>query len=171
MAGNNALRRDTAPNVFEAFRHVVHSFGVERMANAIGQKPGTLYNKADGGDDTHHQPTLRDVLLVSRVSGSMEVLDALDETFGRAAYDVAQHQSTSDAALLDLMAAMGAESGAFHQAIADGLRERRFSARAMRDIRGGAFDLIGAVMVLVNRLEGLVDQEAEGLQMPHGRAY
>jgi NTP pyrophosphatase (non-canonical NTP hydrolase) len=158
MRGNRALRRDTAPNVFEAFRQVVYAYGVEAMASAIGQRPGTLYNKADAGDDTHNQPTLRDVLLVTRISGDMAVLDALDETFGRAAYDAAQHANTSDEALLELMANLGAESGEFHRAIAEGLRARSFSPEAMRHIRGEAFDLISAVMVLVHRIEGLVDE-------------
>lgn len=158
MRANHALRRNTAPNVFEAFRAVVYRYGVEQMAAAIGQRPGTLYNKADAGDDTHNQPTLRDVLLVTRTSGDMAVLDALDETFGRAAYDVAQHAHTSDEALLELMANLGAESGQFHSAIAAGLRQRTFSAEAMATIRGEAFDLISAVMVLVHRLEGLVDE-------------
>lgn len=158
MRANHALRRNTAPNVFEAFRAVVYRYGVEQMAAAIGQRPGTLYNKADAGDDTHNQPTLRDVLLVTRTSGDMAVLDALNETFGRAAYDVAQHANTSDEALLDLMADLGAESGDFHRAIAQGLRARRFSPETMRTIRGEAFDLISAVMVLVHRLEGLVDE-------------
>lgn len=159
MKHNHALRRDTAPNVFEAFRRLVYSHGVEQLAAIIGQRPGTLYNKADAGDDTHNQPTLRDVLLVTQATGDMQVLDALDETFGRAAYNAAQHSTTSDDALLELMANLGAESGDFHRAISDGLRSRRFTPELMRQVRAEAFDLVAAVMVLVHRLEGLVDED------------
>jgi hypothetical protein len=163
MSANHALRRATAPNVFEAFRRVVYSYGVERLAAVTGQRPGTLYNKADADDHTHNQPTLRDVLQVTQATGDMAILDALDETFGRAAYNTAQHENTSDEALLELMANLGSESGQFHSAIAHGLRSRRFSAEHMREIRGEGFDLISAVMVLMHRLEGLVDdEEGEG---------
>lgn len=161
MTANRALRRATAPNVFEAFRQLVYAYGPDKLAPLMGLRIGTLYNKADADDDSHNQPTLRDVLLATQITGDMRVLDALNETFGRAAYDCAQHDHTSDEALLQLLADLGSETGEFHRALAEGLRARRFSLDALRAIRGEAFDIVSALMVLVSRLEAYVDDDAQ----------
>ena len=155
---NHALRRRLAPDVFQAFREVVYLAGVEQLASRMGYRPGTLYNKADASDDSHNQPTLRDVLLVTQITGDMRVLDALDETFNRAAYDCTEHETVSDEALLELLANLGAESGDFHRELASGLKQRKFSAEQMARIRAEAFDVVGALMTLVHRLEGYVDE-------------
>lgn len=155
---NHAPRRAVAPDVFQAFRELVYFHGVERLAPLMGLRPGTLYNKADAGDDTHNQPTLRDVLLATQATQDMRVLDVLNQTFGRAAYDCGQHQSTSDDALLELLANLGAESGDFHRALADALKARRFSRDTLVGIRAEAFEMVSALMVLVSRLEGYVDE-------------
>ncbi len=154
---NHALRRRLAPDVFQAFRERVYLQGVERLAPLMGYRPGTLYNKADANDDSHNQPTLRDVLLVTQITGDMRVLDALDETFDRAAYDCTAHETVSDEALLELLANLGAESGEFHRELAAGLKERRFTQQQLARIRAEAFDMVGALMTLVHRLEGYVD--------------
>jgi hypothetical protein len=158
MPRNNAVRR-YAPDVFLAFRDLVYEHGVDRLAPLMGLARDTLYNKADAGDENHNQPTLRDVLLATQATGDMRVLDALNETFGRAAYDCASLERTSDEALLELLTSLGAESGEFHLALAKGLKERRFSVETMRDIRAQAFDMVSALMVLVKRLEGYVDAD------------
>ena len=47
-----AVRRALAPDVFEAFRELVYSYGVQKLAPKMGLRPGTLYNKADASEDT-----------------------------------------------------------------------------------------------------------------------
>lgn len=158
MPRNHAARRSFAPCVFQAFRELVYSQGVESLAPLMGLRPGTLYNKADAGDDSHNQPTLRDVVLATQATGDMRVLDALNETFGRAAYDCAQFENLTDQDLLELVTNLGAESGEFHRALANGLDQRKFSEDTMRQIRAEAFDMVSALMVLVKRLEGYVDE-------------
>lgn len=158
MPRNHAARRSFAPCVFQSFRELVYSHGVERLAPLMGIRPGTLYNKADAGDDNHNQPTLRDVVLATQATGDMRVVDALNETFGRAAYDCARYETTSDEDLLQLLANLGAESGDFHRALAQGLKQRRFSEAEMGAIRGEAFEMVSALMVLVKRLEAYVDE-------------
>jgi hypothetical protein len=142
---------------FEAFRQLVYGFGVPELAKLMVMKPGTLYNKADADEDTHHQPTLRDVVLATRLSGDMRVLDSLDEGFGRAAFDVAHLADVSDEALLDLLAKLGRESGEFHAELQMALSNRAFTTKNMGRIRAEAFDMVSALMTLVARLEGLVD--------------
>lgn len=145
-------------NPFEAFRQLAYTFGVVELAQQMGLKPGTLYNKADADEETHHQPTLRDVLLATRLTKDMRVLDALNEHFGRAAFDVSHSGEKSDEALLELLAGLGMETGHFHQALRDALADRRFSAHDFVLVRDEAMDMVSALMTLVNRLEGLVDE-------------
>lgn len=144
-------------NPFEAFRQLAYSFGVVSLAEQMGLKPGTLYNKADADEDTHHQPTLRDVVLATRLTGDMRVLDALNEHFDRAAFDVRPLAHVSDEALLELLTTLGAEVGQFHSAFLDALRDKHFTAGDFVLVRAEAFDVVAALMTLVTRLEGLVD--------------
>lgn len=153
-------RKNAAPDVFRAFRDLVYVHGVDYLAPRMGLRPGTLYNKADAHEDTHNQPTLRDVLLATQATGDMRVLDALDETFGRAAFDCTAFEGASDEALLELVTRLGAEHGEFHAALGAALRERRFSAEALTKIRGEGLDIVAAVMTLLVRLEGMVDDHA-----------
>lgn len=144
-------------NPFEAFRQLAYTFGVVDLAEQMGLKPGTLYNKADADEETHHQPTLRDVVLATRLSGDMRVLDALDEQFGRAAFSVRELTHLSDDALLELLTSFGAESGEFHAELRTALADKKFSGRELARVRAEAFDVVAALMTLVTRLEGLVD--------------
>lgn len=143
---------------FEAFRQLAYSYGVPELAQLMGIKPGTLYNKADADQDTHHQPTLRDVVLATGLTGDNRVLDALDEQFGRAAFDVRPMSHVSDEALLELLARLGNESGEFHGALHTALVDKAFTSMEMNQIRAEAFDMVSALMTLVARLEGLMDE-------------
>jgi hypothetical protein len=146
-----------AQTPFEAFRDLCYVFGVPKLAGEMGMKPGTLYNKADADDDSHNQPTLRDLVLVTRLTDDLRVLDALEEMFGRAAFDVSQMAEKSDEALLELITCLGKESGEFHAAMHRALLQRKFTPADMTRIRAEAFDMVGALMTVVARLEGLVD--------------
>lgn len=141
---------------FEAFRLVVYTAGAEHLANRLGMNRGTLYNKADADVESHHQPTLRDVIAVTRETGDMRILESLDRLFGRAGYEVTPGP-VSDAALMELLCKVGSESGAMHQALVVGLADGDFTLRDLQLVRGEAFDLISAVLNFVQRLEGLVD--------------
>jgi hypothetical protein len=144
-------------NPHEAFRQLCYAHGVPALAEKMGLKPGTLYNKADSDDDTHHQPTLRDVMLATRLTEDFRVLDALNEQFGRAAFDIRHTGRMSDEALLELVTGFGAETGDFHRVLRSALLDKRFSVLELAEIRGEALDVIEALMTLVHRLEGLVD--------------
>ena len=169
MAGNNAAshaarraaRNHLAPDVFEAFRATVYAYpgGVDRLAARLGVRPGTLYNKAAGDEESHHQPTLRDVLLVCQITQDLRVLDALENIFGRSAFDVAELADVSDEDLLILLTRLGQRMGSFQGAISDGLSARRFSPEAMREIRAQAYDAVATLMTLTHRLEDMVDDE------------
>jgi len=145
-------------NPFEAFRQLVYTFGVMELAPQMGLKPGTLYNKADADEDTHHQPSLRDVVLATRLTGDMRVLDSLNEHFGRACFDVTPLTHVSDEALLELLLTLGKESGEFHAVMHSALIDKNFNKQSLNVIRAEAFDMVSALMTLVSRLEGLLDE-------------
>jgi len=157
LTGKYALRRDTAPDVYEAFRAAVYTYGVPELAKAMGLRPGTLYNKADAGDESHNQPTLRDAVLVTSITGDMRIVEALAESFGRSTFDVLSFTEASDQALLELVTKLGQESGEFHAALHEGLAARQFDMRQLRVIRAEAMDIVSALMTLVARVEGYVD--------------
>lgn len=144
---------------FEAFRVVCATYGVKEMAERIGIKPGTLWNKCDADVESHHQPTLRDVIAVTRESGDMRVLDSLNRLFDRASYDVTPG-AASDEALLELLCKVGSDSGALHSAVGVALSDGHFSQQNLLDVRAEAFDLVSSVLCFVQRLEGLVDDKA-----------
>lgn len=157
MNTKNAVNRAPA-SPFEAFRQVVYAYGVPELAKRMGMKnPGVLYNKADATEDTHHQPTLKDVILATAASGDMAVLDSLEEMFGRAAFDVTPHTNMSDDALLELLTKLGKETGQFHDALHRALVQKDFRQGDLTAIRAEAFDMVSALMTLVARLEGLLD--------------
>ena len=156
-----ALRREHAPDVFEAFRQMVMLSGdVPALAARMGYRTGTLYNKADAGDETHNQPTLRDVVMGTEITGDMRVVEALARTFGRATFDSRKYATTSDEDLLTLLANMGREVGEFHGALGDALREHKFSGASLQRLNAEGLDIVSALMTLLQRLEGFVDGAA-----------
>lgn len=157
MTRKNALTAHPA-TPFEAFRQLCYRFGVPELAKRMGiTNPGVLYNKADATEETHHQPTLKDVILATAASGDMAVLDSLEEMFGRAAFDVTPHTNMSDDALLELLTKLGKETGQFHDALHRALVQKDFRQGDLTAIRAEAFDMVSALMTLVARLEGLLD--------------
>jgi len=153
-----APRHEVALNPLEAFRDVCYAYGVSELAAALAYRKGTLYNKADADAESHHQPTLLDVVNVTRVTYDHRILESLDRMFGRAGFLLPPESLCSDEHLLDLLCKVGEESGQLHAAVRNAMADRRFTLVELQLIRGEAFDLIGQLMVFLVRLEGLVDE-------------
>jgi len=143
-------------NPYEAFRLVAYGYGVKELAERMGMSPGVLWNKADASVESHAQPTLRDVIAVTRETGDMRILESLNRLFERGSFDLTPGPA-SDAALLELLALVGSEQGAMCTALHKGLADRRFTPEDFQAVRAEAFDLINAVLAFLQRLEGLVD--------------
>ncbi len=142
---------------FDAFRSVATVYGVKELAERLGMKPGTLWNKADADVDSHHQPTLRDVIAITRETQDMRILESLNRLFDRATIDL-RPGPVSDEALLDLLLRVSSEKGQMAQALRNGYADGRFCRDDYLAVRGEAHDLINAVLDFVQRLEGLVDE-------------
>lgn len=147
-----------AANPFQAFRDVCYLYGVDDLADALGMKRGTLYNKADADVDSHNQPTLRDVINVTRVTLDHRVLESLDRMFDRAGFDVKPLSVCSDEALLELLCNVGKEKGELCTAVHRALKAERFTPEHLQRIRAEAFDVVAELMAFLQRLEGLVDE-------------
>lgn len=139
-----------------AFRLVAYTAGVKELAERLGMSPGVLYNKADADVESHAQPTLRDLIAVTRETGDMRIVQSLCRLFGLATYELAPVPA-SDAALLELLAKVGSEQGAMCTALNRGLADGAFTPQDFADVRAEAFDVINAVLAFVHRLEGVVD--------------
>lgn len=152
------LKHEVPLSPFEAFRLVVYGQDVPTLAREMGLKPGTLWNKADADDDSHAQPTLRDVIQVTRLTGDTTILESLDRMFDRAGFPVPQPDNQiHDAALLELFLRVGDENGQLCRAVHTALADERFSHAELQQIRGEAFDLVSHLMAFLARIEGLVD--------------
>lgn len=64
----------------------------------------------------------------------------------------------SDEALLELLTRLGGEIGAFHTTLHHALVDKKFTVPELNMVRAKAFDTVGALMTLVARLEGLLDE-------------
>ncbi len=147
-----------ASNPQLAFRDVAYRFGVKDLAALMVMKVGTLYNKCDADEDSHNQPTLRDVVRVTQLTGDTSILDSLDRMFNRAAYDVTPGLAVSDEAILELLCKVSSEHGDIHRALAKSLAKKRFDRQDLQGVRAEVFELVTAVLTFLQRLEGLVDE-------------
>ena len=62
---------------FDAFRAVATAYGVKDLAERLSMKPGTLWNKVDADVESHHQPTLRDVILQMIITSDNSATDIM----------------------------------------------------------------------------------------------
>lgn len=163
MKTKRAMGKAGPASVMQAFRELVYmgKDDVPQLAEFLGYRVGTLYNKADGGDEAHHKPTVLDLIRVTTYRQDLRAIHALAAMFDLACFDVAQFDCTSDEDLLALLTRLGAENGEFHNALHKGLAARRFSREAARQIRAEAFDVVTALMTLLRRLEDLVDDDEQ----------
>ena len=144
---------------FEAFRVVATTFGVRELAELEGMRPGTLWSKVDADVESHHQPTLRDLIAVTRRTGDMRILESLNRMFDRATLDL-RTGPVSDEAVLELLLRVSSEKGQMAQALRNGYADKRFTQDDYQAVRAEAFDVINAVLDFVQRLEGLIDDQA-----------
>lgn len=146
-------------DVFEAFHLVVYDYpgGVEELARKTAMAPGTLYNKANLNESSHHKPTLGDAVLVTLASKDNRIAHAFAATCGEACFPLPDLSHVSDTALLELITKIGAEGGDFHRAVNAGMADRRYRRAEHAKVKAEAYEFIAAICESVARLEGLID--------------
>lgn len=145
-------------DIHEAFRAVVHDYGVPDMAAKIGVPVGTLYNKANVNESTQHKPNLTEAVLVQVVSGDHRIVEAMAHTLGGLYLRLPELSVVSDAALLDMVADIHIMSGKFHYEIKEALRDGKFTRQEHAQIREQALAFITSVLEAVQRIEGMIDE-------------
>lgn len=133
---------NTVPkDAHEAFRQVCYQFGVEKLAGMMGVPAGTLYNKCNINETSHHKPTLADCILVSHLTGDKRVAHAFAHSVGGVFYQLPDLSRLSTDALLINLAHIQIRNGSFHHEIHDALSsddliDRKEFARIEREAHG-----------------------------------
>ncbi|MBU0749165.1 MAG: phage regulatory CII family protein [Gammaproteobacteria bacterium] len=151
------MKHEVPVSPFAAFRAVATTYGVKDLADVLSMKPGTLWNKVDADVESHHQPTMRDVIAITRETQDFRILESMNRLFDRATIDL-RPGPVSDEAVLELLLRVSSEKGQMAQALRKGYADARFCRDDYQAVRAEAFDLINAVLDFVQRLEGLVDE-------------
>ncbi len=154
-------------DVFDAAYRVAHDFrspangrkGLAELARVLAVNAGTLQNKVNPHQETHHL-TLAEAVQITVAAGDRRILEAFASTVGCVVVPVPDQRAVSDAALLELMNRMLAEQGQFAAAFNDGLYDGRFSPGEYLRLHGEAMQFVAAVLELLGRIEGLVDEHA-----------
>lgn len=147
-------------DVFQAFHRVVHDYpeGVEALASRMVVSPGTLYNKANLNESSHHKPTLGDAVLATLATGDHRILHAFAHTVGEVCFPLPDLSRVSDTALLELVNNIGAEGGDLYRAINEGMAANGYTRREHARVKTEAYEFIAAICEAVARLEGLIDE-------------
>lgn len=145
-------------DVFDAFYRVVHDFGVEDLAKKLAMPAGTLYNKANQNESSHHKPTLADAVVATVITKDHRILHAFAHTVGEVCFPIPDLSNVSDVALLELITKIGAEGGDFYREINKALAHSHIRKDDLKRIQLEAFEFISAIAETVARIEGLVDE-------------
>lgn len=144
-------------DVYEAFRAVVHDYGVPEMAAKIGMPVGTLYNKANVNESSPHKPNLGEGVLVQVVSGDTRLIETEAHILGGVFLKLPKLDNVSDAALLEMLCEIRVQDGLFHDELKKALEDKKFSTDEHGRISRQALRYVTAVLEAVKRIEGMVD--------------
>lgn len=148
-------------DVQDAFYRVVHDFGggeannggVPSLARQMGMPPGTLYNKANPNESSHHKPTLADAVLASILSGDRRIAQAFCHTLGGVFVSLPDLSNLTTDSLLEHLTKIGRESGEFYACLDDSLRaDRQINAEEFAKLECEAEQWIAAICEAVARL-------------------
>lgn len=146
-------------DVFEAAYRVAHDFrpdGAVGLARNLGENPGTLLNKLNPHQETHHL-TLGEAVAMSIASGDVRIAQAFAWEVGGAFVRLPPAAAASDLELLTLMLQRDEAGGRFAQTVEQCLEDGRISARDWQAIRDAGVTYVSAFMALMQRFEGMSD--------------
>lgn len=147
------------PDVYAAAQRVCQDFhaeGIPAMAAKMGVPAGTLYNKLNPHETSHHKLTVQDLGLITLISGDYRALQAYCRTLNAVCFPVPDLHAVSDAALLELVAKVHEQCGAFHAELRKSLEDGKFTPQEFARMRARELEWIGAIVEATARLEGLV---------------
>lgn len=144
-------------DVFEAAYRVAHDYkgGAVALAGRLGKNPGTLLNKLN----PHHETcvlSLSDAVAISVVTGDRRILEAFAAVLDCAVIALPDHETTSDAALLDLLLHKDSELGDFASALSDAIADGKVTAAEFSAMEREGLQAVAALLTLLSRLKGMV---------------
>lgn len=142
-------------DVHEAFYRVVHDYpaGVPALAAKMGVPPGTLYNKADPGNEGHHKPSMADGVVATLLTGDKRIAQAFSRTVGGLYLDLPDMSGVETDQLMTHILRIGKEEGDFFEAIDWALREdNRISPEEFRKIEQEAHEFVASVLESLQRM-------------------
>lgn len=144
-------------DVNDAVYRLVKGYGADRLSAKTGTPAGTIHNKANPHDTSHHKPTLSDVLIWTQITGDYQVVEALCRALDGVFVRLHSHQHLTDVALLELALEREQEEGRFADELLTALSDGSISPDDFQRCRKAGFDVITAWLELLGRLEGMVD--------------
>lgn len=146
-------------DVFEASYRVAHDFrpdGAVGLARRLGKNPGTLLNKLNPHQETHHL-TLGEAVAMSVAAGDPRIAQAFAFELGGVFVKLPPRAGASDLELLTLMLQRDEAGGRFASTVERCLEDGEVSARDWKEIRAAGSAYLGAFMALMQRFEGMSD--------------
>lgn len=146
-------------DVFQAAYRVAHDYegGAVKLAEKMGQNPGTFLNRINPETETHHL-YLATAVQMQVITGDHRVLHAMAGTLGEVCFKIPDLSHVPDTALFDLILKIGVEGGDFCQAISTSLEHKRFTRQDYLRIREEGLQYIAAIAETMARVEGLIDE-------------
>lgn len=144
-------------DVNDAVYQLVKAYGAEKLAARTGTPPGTIWNKANPHETSHHKPTLTDVLIWTQISDDYQIVRALCRVLGGAFVMLSTRELASDQALLDIILKRDEQQGEFADCLATALADGAVSMADYQALHKEGWDVVTAWLELLGRLEGMVD--------------
>lgn len=146
-------------DVNDAVYRLVKAYGADRLSAKTGTPAGTIHNKANPHDTSHHKPTLSDVLIWTQITDDYQVVEALCRALDGVFVRLHSQQHLTDIALLELAMARDHEEGRFAEELLAALDDGSISREDYDRCRRAGFKVITAWLELLGRLEGMVDEK------------
>lgn len=150
----------TTHDAHEAFRQVVYDFGIpgkqsgpERLAPLMGTSVGTLYNKCNNNETSHHKPTLTDCIQATLFTGDKRIVKSICRTVGGVYLDLPDMSGMETDQLMTHILRIGREEGEFFRAIEWALKEDdRITPDEFKVIELEAHEFVAAVLESLQRM-------------------
>lgn len=145
-------------DVHVAFRDVVMG-DIEGLAAKLGMPVGTLYNKANINETSHHKPTLAEAVLVTLLTGNKKILHAFAAMVGDVCYSLPDMSTCSTDALLTHLLKIEKESGKFYETVEAALRnDNRISRKEYQEIEKEAYLWISSILETLARVKEMAGE-------------
>jgi hypothetical protein len=143
-------------DIHESFYRVVHDYpaGVPALAAKMGIPPGTLYNKADPGNEGNHKPTLADGVVATLLTGDKRVLHSFAALAGEVCITLPDlSQLTTDALMFHLLQ-IEKEGGDFWRQLHAAMSaDDQIDRKEYADIEREAHEWIAAILESLVRMK------------------